>query len=471
ESYRKIKVLYPQAGWVEHEPEDIWQSVVESLQEISAKVPMAKVAAIGITNQRETVLFWEKKTGRPVTNAISWQCRRSEDICYEWRKAGFEDEVREKTGAPGLDAYFSATKIAWLFRENNELREKAESGEVICGTIDTWLIWNLTAGNSHVTDSSNAVRTILYNFVEKKWDDSLLKKMGIPKKILPNVLPSNGQFGEAVSPASVFAGKPVPIRACLGDQQAALFGHACFSSEVAKCTFGTCLNLGINTGSTIVKSRNGLNPTVAWNIDGEFTYKVEGGVYVAGSLFEWLVTHLGLADSVSGLVEEAKKVKSSEGVYFVPAFVGLGAPHWDMTARGTIAGMSFAHNKGHIARAAVEAVAFQTYDVLRAMEGDMGIWPETLRVDGGVAKDDFVMQILADITGCKIERPVSLDLTTLGAAYMAGLGIGIWLDLDEVASLRQVDRIFIPRLTDSERSILVDKWNRAVERAKNWNNK
>jgi len=465
-SYRRIAVIYAQPGWVEHDPEDIWQSVIGCLREIASTLSLDRVAAIGITNQRETTIIWDRGTGEPVFNAISWQCRRSADISQRWTNAGLGGEIQFKTGAI-LDAYYSATKIAWLMENRPGLREQAERGKLCFGTVDTWLIWKLTGGSSHVTDSSNAVRTIMYNFRDAKWDQELLQKMHIPSGILPKVLPSNGYFGDAVEPGEIIQA-PIPIRACLGDQQSALFGHACYTSGMAKCSFGTCLNLGMNIGPEVMPSPGGLNPTIAWNIDGKLTYKVEGGIFVGGLLLDWLQSNMRMASSPTELTAMAQSVDSAEGVYFVPAFVGLSAPYWDMFARGTIVGLTAAHDRRHIVRAAFESLGLQLSDVLGAMKKDFRIRPQVIRADGGVAKNDFVMQLTADITGVRIERPDSLERTSLGAAYLAGLSIGLWHDLGQVSQLWRLDRAFAPRMPEPGRAQLLENWDHAVDRAKGW---
>lgn len=459
-----IDSFSPRDGWVEHDPIQLWDSVVNCLGEIRNDVSSSRVAAVGITNQRETTVIWDRKTGSPVYNAISWQCKRSADICR--RYAHLEAEIEKKTGSL-LDAYYSATKIVWLFENVADVRERALKGELLFGTVDSWIIWKLTNGASHKTDSSNASRTLLFNIITNQWDDALLKEFDIPEKILPAVGDSDSLFGEAVAPAEFFV-KPIPIMSCLGDQQSALFGQTCFEEKEAKCTFGTCLNLGINTGKIIRSEARGLTPTIAWRTGGEMTYKVEGGVYVAGSLLNWLVKKARLASSVSELTDLAQSVDSAEGIAFVPAFVGLAAPHWDMTARGILAGLSFNHDVAHISRAALESVAFQTYDVLRTAREGLGISVQKLNVDGGMAKNDFLMQLVSDICSCSLDRAEYLESTSMGAAYLAGVSTGFWKDYSEVKRLRKTERVFEPQLSESRRENMISVWNRAVERSKGW---
>lgn len=459
-----IDSFSPRDGWVEHDPIQLWDSVVNCLGEIRNNVSSSRVAAVGITNQRETTVIWDRKTGAPVYNAISWQCKRSAEICK--RYGHLEAEIERKTGSL-LDAYYSATKIVWLFENVPDVRERALKGELLFGTVDSWIIWKLTNGTSHKTDSSNASRTLLFNIITNDWDDALLKEFDIPERILPAVGDSDSLFGEAVAPAEFFV-KPIPIMSCLGDQQSALFGQTCFEENEAKCTFGTCLNLGINTGKIIRSEARGLTPTIAWRIGGEMTYKVEGGVYVAGSLLNWLVKKARLASSVSELTDLAQSVDSTEGIAFVPAFVGLAAPHWDMTARGILAGLSFNHDIAHISRAALESVAFQTYDVLRTARDGLGISVQKLNVDGGMAKNDFLMQLVSDICSCSLDRAEYLESTSMGAAYLAGVSAGFWNDLSEVKRLRKTERVFEPQLSESRRESMISVWNRAVERSKGW---
>ena len=461
-----IDSFSPRDGWVEHDPIQLWDSVVNCLGEIRNNVSSSRVAAVGITNQRETTVIWDRKTGAPVYNAISWQCKRSAEICK--RYGHLEAEIERKTGSL-LDAYYSATKIVWLFENVPDVRERALKGELLFGTVDSWIIWKLTNGTSHKTDSSNASRTLLFNIITNDWDDALLKEFSVPREILPEVVDSDSLFGEAVEPNEFFD-RPIPIMSCLGDQQSALFGQTCFGENEGKCTFGTCLNLGINTGKTIRSEARGLTPTVAWNIDGEITYKVEGGVYVAGSLLNWLINKVHLAANASELTDLARSVDSTEGIAFVPAFVGLAAPHWDMTARGILAGLSFNHDASHISRAALESVAFQTYDVLRTVRDGLGISIQKLNVDGGMGKNDFLMQLVSDICSCSLDRAEHLESTSMGVAYLAGMAAGFWKDLSELKKLRKTERVFEPRLSESRRESMISVWNKAVERSKGWSN-
>jgi glycerol kinase len=366
----------------------------------------------------------------------------------------------------GLSTYYSASKVAWMFDEYPDVRLKCEAGAAAFGTIDTWLIWNLTNGSSHVTDSSNAGRTMVFNVAENRWDDYLLDALNLPRPMLPRVLPSNGEFGGAVNPAEVFS-RPIPIRACLGDQQSAVFGQGCFDDGQAKCTMGTCLNLGVNSSKLLITD-SGITPSIGWNLDGKLTYNLEGGVYVGGSLLAWLQEQLGMAASFDELVSCAASVSDSGGVYFVPAFVGLGAPHWDQNARGLIIGLSFNHDKRHLLRAAIDSLAFQVWDVISVMRKTFGLSLTTLRVDGGASKNDFLMQVLADITQCSIERPTNVDRTPMGAVSVAGLACGIWKDRKDLSRLWTLDSVFEPKTNRRESEKALDGWLRAVERAKGW---
>ena len=462
-AYEPIRSINKQSGWVEHDPAEIWNSVVQSLEKLSKEISFERIVGIGITNQRETTLLWDRKTGEPYHNAISWQCRRSRSICDRFNDDSFKNEVRERTGSP-LDAYYSATKIIWLFENISGLRKKAEDGEVLFGTIDSWLIWNLTGQTAHITDSSNASRTLLFNINSNAWDDFLLDRFEIPRQILPEVVSSDGMFGEVCNP-ELFKNRP-PIVACLGDQQSSLFGQMCFAEGDAKCTLGTCLNLGINTGKKIRKESSGMTPTVAWNIGGRLTYKIEGGVYVAGSLLAWLIDKMSIAKDFEELTELASSVDSTEGVVFVPAFVGLAAPYWDMSARGTLVGLSFNHDKRHIARAAFEAIALQTYDVMRCAERETDMRVDNLRVGGGLAKNDLALQLLADMTQCSVQRPVYLESTSLGAAYLAGLREGFWGSMEELATHYRVGKSFYPELGSEEHDESIQRWLKTIDKSR-----
>jgi len=462
-AYSGIRTDYPRDGWVEHDAGDIWRSVKACLADLKRLVDFSRVEAIGITNQRETCVIWDRTTGEPLTPAISWQCTRSQQIVGEWEP--LREEILAKTGL-GLNAYYSASKVKWLFDKDEGLRRRCEDGSCAFGTIDAWLIWNLTGGRSHRTDPSNAGRTMFFDIGKLRWDEDLLGRMGLPAAMLGEVLPSDGEFGLAVSPPEIFD-RPVPIRACLGDQQSAVFGQACFEEGEAKCTIGTCLNLGFNAGGRV--PRGGVvAPSVGWDRSGKVTYNLEGGVFVGGSLFSWLQGQMGLVGSFSELESSAAGVGSSEGLFFVPAFTGLGSPYWDGSARGTIVGMSFNHTKAHLLRSAVESIAFQACDVLCAAERDYGFRIGELRVDGGVSKSDFVLQVFADITDRVVRRPENIDRTPMGAVFMAGLSCGFWRGLDELRGLWRLDREFRPRLEASRRDDLLSGWREAVERARGW---
>lgn len=461
-AYRKIESIYPNSGWLEHDPIDVWNSVKDCLVEVSNKFDLSLIRAIGLTNQRETTILWERATGKPLTPAISWQCTRSQEIINRW--APMEDEILNTTGLVN-NTYFSASKIIWLLENYHGLRERCENGEVCFGNINTWILWNLTRGKSHLTDSSNAGRTMFFNVSKNEWSEELIDKMGIPRKILPSVLPCDGEFGMAVEPAEVFR-KPLPIRASIGDQMSALFGQACFERGEAKCTIGTSLNLVTYTGEYLHPLK-GLLPAVACNLSGEMTYELEGGVNVAGSVYEWLSEQLGIGESYKEINAMAEEVQS-DGVYFVPAFGGLFAPHWNSGARALMIGMDKYHDKRHICRAAVESIALQANDVVEVLRKDFHINMHTLKVDGGVAKSDFVMQIFADVLNCRIERPTNTDSTPMGAVYVAGLASGLWKNKEEIRSLWKLDKAFEPKIASEDREKLLVGWSEAVRRSFDW---
>ncbi len=427
---KEFRQYYPQPGWVEHDAAEIWQTQLETARAVLEKqgISAAEVAAIGITNQRETAVLWDKRSGRPVCPAIVWQCRRTAPYCDSLKEQGLENMFREKTGLP-IDAYFSATKIRWVLQNVPEAAKLAESGNLLFGTVDTWLIWNLTGGQVHATDYSNASRTMLFNIHTLEWDAEVLELLGIPESILPEVRPSSGLFGHSL-PA--LFGAAIPIAGAAGDQQAALFGQACFSPGAAKNTYGTGCFLLMNTGGEPVSSQNGLITTIAWGLDGRITYALEGSVFVAGAAIQWLRDGLGLISSAAETEGLCRSVADNCGVYLVPAFVGLGAPYWDPYARGVLTGLTRGANRAHIVRAAVESMAYQTCDVLRAMEQDAGIPLAELRADGGAAANAFLLQFQADITGVPVLRPSTLETTALGAAYLAGLAVGYWSDFAEI---------------------------------------
>ncbi len=463
-TYQKIKSYYPKEGWVEHDAEDIWDSVETCLRNLSKKIDFSKIAALGITNQRESTLLWNRKTGESIGPVVSWQCHRSEDICSEWKRAGLESVVREKTGL-NIDGYYSASKIKWLLNRFPDTKELIYKDELCFGNINTWIIWKLTSKKEFKTDYSNAARTLLFNIKDLKWDGYLGKLFDIPLEIFPEPVECDGYFGEAVYPEEVFK-KKIPILASLGDQQSSLFGQNCFDNKTVKCSFGTCLNLGFFTGGEIQFDLKGIIPTIAWSYKGKINYAVEGGVYVAGSMFDWLMEKLNLSDNIGELTEFAKEVKI-ENLYLVPAFVGLAAPYWDPKARALLIGLTFNHDKRHIVRAAFESIAFQTNDVLeeekRMINSDL-----VIRVDGGMTKNDFLMQILSDYTNCKIERPVNQECTSLGVAYLAGLSHGLWKDLNEIKKLWVVDKTFYPKLNKEARIKTINKWKKAVLKSLSW---
>jgi glycerol kinase len=462
---RELPQIYPQPGWVEHDPEAIWSSQLESAQALlhATKIDASQIAAVGITNQRETAIVWERATGRPIANAIVWQCRRTADQCEELRRQGLEPFIRERTGLV-IDAYFSATKVRWLLDHVPDAQRRAEAGELAFGTVDSWLIYRLTGGRVHATDASNASRTMLFNLHEGRWDDELLRLFNIPASMLPDVVDSSGVLGEC-DPSLL--GAALPIAGVAGDQQAALFGQACFRPGDAKNTYGTGSFLLLHTGETPQPSQK-LLATVATRLGGRLQYALEGSIFVTGAAVQWLRDGLRFFDDVSEVEALAVSVESSDGVYVVPAFVGLGAPHWDPYARGAIFGLTRGSTRAHIARATLEAIAFQTRDVLEAIEEESGIRLETLRADGGAARNDLLMQIQADVIGRPVVRSAITETTALGAAYLAGLGVGLWQGLDDIVRLRRTDRTFEPRCSQSERDERYAGWRRAVERAKGW---
>ncbi|GAV25372.1 glycerol kinase [Carboxydothermus islandicus] len=458
---------YPKPGWVEHDPEEIWSTQYGVIAELMARynVNPEEIAAIGITNQRETTVVWDRNTGKPVYNAIVWQCRRTAGICDELKAKGLEEKVRYKTGLV-IDAYFSGTKIKWILDNVKGAREKAERGELLFGTIDTWLVWKLTGGKVHVTDYSNASRTMIYNIRELKWDEELLAELGIPASMLPEVKPSSYIYGE--TDPNVFFGHAIPISGIAGDQQAALFGQTCFEPGMAKNTYGTGCFMLMNTGDKVYESKNGLLTTIAWGIDGKVEYALEGSIFIAGAVIQWLRDGLKLIESAADSEYFASKVPDTGGVYIVPAFAGLGAPYWDMRARGTIVGLTRGTNKYHIVRAALESMAYQTRDVLSAMEADSGIKLQTLKVDGGAVANNLLMQFQADILGVPVERPVNIETTAMGAAYLAGLAVGFWVDKKELVAKYKVSRRFEPTMDVETREKLYKGWQRAVTRARDW---
>ena len=464
---KEFPQIYPKPGWVEHDPMEIWGSQSGVAREVldKAGVRSAEVAAIGVTNQRETTVVWEKATGKPVCNAIVWQCRRTAAICDELKAKGLEPYIREHTGLI-VDAYFSATKLKWILDNVPGARERARNGELLFGTIDTWLIWNLTRGKVHVTDYSNASRTMLFNITTLQWDKKLLAELNIPACILPEVKPSCGVYGH--TDAEMFGGVPIPIAGDAGDQQAALFGQACFVDGMVKNTYGTGCFMLMNTGEQRVPSKNGLLTTIAWGVDGKITYALEGSIFVAGAAIQWLRDELKLIESAEQSEAMANAVADSNGVYVVPAFVGLGAPYWDMYARGVIVGLTRGANRNHIVRATLESMAYQTRDVLQAMEEDSGIRVKALKVDGGAVVNNFLMQFQSDILGVRVDRPQIAETTAMGAAFLAGLAVGFWKDKEEIAEKWKVDRSFAPAMSDELREKKCRGWKKAVACACAW---
>ncbi len=465
-SQKEFRQIYPKAGCVEHDPMEIWSTQLEVALEAMRKVFAGpeNIAAIGITNQRETTIVWDKKTGRPVYNAIVWQCRRTAPFCDQLREEGLSDAWREKTGLL-VDAYFSATKLHWILEHVEGVREKAEAGDLLFGTVETWLIWNLTSGKVHVTDYSNASRTMMFNIKTLQWDEEILKRLNIPPCMLPEARASSEVYGE--TDPELF-GAPIPICGAAGDQQAALFGQACFKEGEAKNTYGTGGFMLVNTGDRIVPSKNGLLNTIAWGLDGQVTYALEGSVFVSGACIQWLRDELGLIGSAAETEGIARQVEDSGGVYIVPAFTGLGAPWWDPYARGTITGLTRGAGKNHIVRAALESMAYQTVDLLQAMSEDIDGGIRMFKVDGGASANNFLLEFQADMIGQPVYRPVCIETTSLGAAYLAGLATGYWKGTEDILDNWQLDRKFEPEMRDEERLPLLEGWHRAVQRALKW---
>jgi glycerol kinase len=461
---RELPLLYPKPGWVEQSAEDIWIAQFAVIAEVLAKasVDPAELAAVGIANQRETAIVWERDTGKPVCNAISWQCCRSTTICDQLRTKGLAGSVRSKTGLV-IDAYFSGTKLKWILDNICGAREGADNGDLLFGTVDSWLMWNLTDGQVHATDYSNASRTMLYNIRDLTWDTELIQELGIPISMLPSVGPSSGVYG--LTDPDRFFGHAIPIAGVAGDQQAALFGQTCYEPGSAKNTYGTGCFMLMNTGEELCYSPSGLLSTIAWGAEGKVTYALEGSVFSAGATIQWLRDGLRILDSASDCEYLATKVKDTGGVYFVPAFVGLGAPYWDVQARGTIVGLTRGTTREHIIRAALEAMAYQTTDVLAAMEVDSGIRLQELKVDGGAAANDLLMQFQADLLGVPVVRPTVIETTALGAAFLAGLAVGFWRSRGQLTELWQLDRRFEPGMAKTRRSELHGGWRLAVARA------
>lgn len=463
---KDFRQIYPKAGWVEHDPLDIWATQSGVIKEVveKASVKPDDIKAIGITNQRETTVVWDKNTGTPVYNAIVWQCRRTAGICQRMKDEGLGEYISENTGLI-IDAYFSATKIKWILDNVEGAREKAAKGDLLFGTIDTWLIWKLTSGKIHATDYSNASRTMLFNIKSLEWDEKLLEYLDIPRVMLPEVMPSSGIFG--YTEEKDFGGS-VPISGVAGDQQAALFGQACFEPGEAKNTYGTGCFMLMNTGERIIKSKNGLLTTIAWGLDESITYALEGSIFVAGAVVQWLRDEMKLIRTASESEVLASSVSDSNGVYVVPAFVGLGAPYWDMYARGAIVGLTRGSKAEHIVRASLESIAYQTKEVLDSMEEDSGIRLKALKVDGGAVANNFLMQFQADILDTQVERPSVTETTALGVAYLAGLAVGFWNSKKEISGNRALDRVFKSDMEASLREKLYKGWKKAVERSRRW---
>lgn len=463
---KEFTQYFPKPGWVEHDPEEIWSTQYAVALEAMHKLNITadQVAAIGITNQRETTIVWDKTTGEPVYNAIVWQCRRTSEYCDSLKEKGLSDKFREKTGLL-IDAYFSGTKVKWILDNVEGARERAEAGDLLFGTVETWLIWKLTKGRVHVTDYSNASRTMLFNIKDLKWDDEILAELDIPKSMLPEAKPSSCIYGN--TEASLF-GVEIPIGGAAGDQQSALFGQTCFTPGEAKCTYGTGAFLLMNTGTEPVYSDNGLVTTIAWGLDGEVNYALEGSIFVAGAAIQWLRDEMRLVDSSPDSEYMATKVDDTNGCYVVPAFTGLGAPYWDQYARGTIVGITRGVNKYHVIRATLESLAYQVSDVLTAMEADSGIRLATLKVDGGASANNFLMQFQADMLGANVNRPRCVETTAMGAAYLAGLAVGYWADKEDVLANWESDRVFVEKIEAEEREEKLDGWHKAVKCSFGW---
>ena len=463
---KEFEQIYPKAGWIEHNPVEIWSSQLAVAMEamVMAGLSASDIEAIGITNQRETTIVWERATGRPVYNAIVWQCRRTSERIDMLKAEGMSDKIRRITGLIP-DAYFSASKIEWILDNVPGAREKAENGELLFGTVDTWLIYNLSGRKIHVTDYSNAARTMLFNINTLQWDDEILAELDIPKSMLPTPKPSSEIYG--MTDESLFQGR-IPIAGAAGDQQAALFGQTCFNPGEAKNTYGTGCFLLMNTGEKPIFSKNGLVTTIAWGLDGKVNYALEGSVFVAGAAIQWLRDEVKIVDAAPDSEFFCNKVPDTNGCYVVPAFTGLGAPHWDQYARGCIVGLTRGCNKAHIIRATVESLAYQTYDILEAMQADAGVKLAALKVDGGACKNDFLMQFQADIIDAPVHRPQCVETTAMGAAYLAGLAVGYWNSKEDVIANWAIDKVFDPEMDDDNRKKLLKGWKKAVKCSYGW---
>lgn len=468
---REYTQIYPQPGWVEHNPMEIWATQRSVLTEVIAAsgISLKDVAAIGITNQRETTIVWDKNTGEPVYNAIVWQCRRTADICEKLKEKGLEEYIKENTGLI-IDAYFSGTKLKWILDNVEDAREKAEKGELLFGTVDTWLVWKLTAGKVHVTDYTNASRTMLFNIKELKWDKKILKELNIPESMLPEVKNSSEIYGYTKMGLTMGeeSGTNIPIAGIAGDQQAALFGQTCFNKGDIKNTYGTGCFMLMNTGENCIKSNNGLLTTIAVGINGKVEYALEGSVFIAGAVIQWLRDEMKFFSDAADTEYFATKIEDNGGVYLVPAFVGLASPYWDMYARGTIVGLTRGSNRNHIIRAALESIAYQSKDLIDAMKEDSRLDLTSLKVDGGAVANNFLMQFQSDILNIEVLRPEIIEITALGAAYLAGLATGFWKDKEEIIKKQKLNRKFMPNLSEELRSKYFKGWKKAVEKAKNW---
>ncbi len=463
---KEFTQIFPKPGWVEHNASEIWSTQLGVCVEAMSKIGVTceQIAGIGITNQRETVVVWDKKSGEPICNAIVWQCRRTSEYCDSLVEKGLTETFRKKTGLI-IDAYFSATKLHWILENVPDARRRAENGELLFGTIETWLIWKLTKGCVHVTDYSNASRTMLFNINTLTWDDDILKELNIPKCMLPTPVPNSQIYG--MTDDSFFGG-PIPIAGAAGDQQAALFGQTCFEKGQAKNTYGTGCFMLMNTGEKPIYSNNGLVTTIAWGINGKVNYALEGSIFVAGAAIQWLRDEMRMIDSAADSDYMARKVPDTNGCYVVPAFTGLGAPYWDQYARGAIVGLTRGVNKYHIIRATLESIAYAADEVIKAMENDSGIPLASLKVDGGASANNFLMQVQADIAGAPVERPACVETTAMGAAYLAGLAVGYWKSREDVLSNWQIDATFVPQISEEERSERIKGWKKAVTRAFDW---
>lgn len=464
---KEFTQIFPKPGWVEHNADEIWSTQIGTVAEVVAKagIALSDIAAIGITNQRETTVVWDKTTGKPVYNALVWQSRQTIDICEDLIAKGHAPMIRNKTGLV-VDAYFSGTKVKWILDNVEGARKKAEAGNLLFGTIDSWLIWKLTGGRVHITDYSNASRTMLYNIRELKWDDDILKILDIPASMLPEVRPSSQVYGKT-DPA-VFMGAEVPIAGAAGDQQAALFGQTCFQPGMAKNTYGTGCFMLMTTGSECYASKNGLLTTIAWGLDGKVEYALEGSIFVAGAAVQWLRDGLKILESAVDSEYYASKVEDTEGVYVVPAFVGMGAPYWNMKARGAMFGLTRGTTKSHIIRATLDSMCYQTKDVLDAMQADSGISLQALKVDGGAVANNLMMQFQSDILRVPVDRPKVTETTALGAAYLAGLAVGVWKSKEDLEANWKLDRRFVPQMPEEKRDTLYAGWQKAVKRSLDW---